>query len=54
MCRRRKRGRSRSAAEVDELGGVDAELKQALREGAARLNEVVAQLRRRRIDGILR
>jgi len=28
--------------QVEELGGVDAELKQALQEGAARLNEVVA------------
>jgi septal ring-binding cell division protein DamX len=30
------------SSEVDALGGVDARLKQALREGAARLNEVVA------------
>jgi hypothetical protein len=28
--------------QVEELGGVDAKLKEALREGAARLNEVVA------------
>ncbi len=28
--------------QVEELGGVDAQLKQALEEGAARLNEVVA------------
>ncbi|HEX5929768.1 MAG TPA: hypothetical protein VFY48_10285 [Solirubrobacterales bacterium] len=28
--------------QVEDLGGVDAELKQALQEGAARLNEVVA------------
>lgn len=28
--------------QVEELGGIDARLKQALREGAARLNEVVA------------
>ena len=28
--------------QVEELGGVDAELKRALQEGAARLNEVVA------------
>lgn len=28
--------------QVEELGGVDAELKEALREGATRLNEVVA------------
>lgn len=28
--------------QVEELGGVDAQLKQALQEGAARLNEVVA------------
>lgn len=28
--------------QVEELGGVDAKLKQALQEGAARLNEVVA------------
>jgi hypothetical protein len=30
------------SAEVDALGGVDPKLKQALREGATRLNEVVA------------
>jgi hypothetical protein len=30
------------SSEVDALGGVDAQLKQALREGATRLNEVVA------------
>jgi outer membrane biosynthesis protein TonB len=30
------------SAQVDALGGVDKRLKQALREGAARLNEVVA------------
>lgn len=30
------------SAEVDALGGVDAKLKQALGEGASRLNEVVA------------
>ncbi|MET0559876.1 MAG: hypothetical protein ABW065_14620 [Solirubrobacterales bacterium] len=30
------------SAEVEALGGVDAKLKQALREGASRLNEVVA------------
>lgn len=30
------------SSQVEELGGVDAELKQALSEGAARLNEVVA------------
>jgi outer membrane biosynthesis protein TonB len=29
------------SVQVEELGGVDAKLKQALREGAARLNEVV-------------
>ncbi len=28
--------------QVEELGGVDAELKQALQEGAARLNEVIS------------
>jgi outer membrane biosynthesis protein TonB len=31
------------SAQVEELGGVDAELKRALSEGAARLNEVVAR-----------
>ncbi|HEV7614652.1 MAG TPA: hypothetical protein VGO36_00300 [Solirubrobacterales bacterium] len=30
------------SAQIDELGGVDKKLKQALREGATRLNEVVA------------
>jgi hypothetical protein len=30
------------SAQIEELGGVDAKLKQALREGATRLNEVVA------------
>jgi outer membrane biosynthesis protein TonB len=30
------------SAQIDALGGVDAKLKQALREGATRLNEVVA------------
>lgn len=30
------------SADIDSLGGVDAKLKQALREGANRLNEVVA------------
>jgi hypothetical protein len=30
------------SSEVDALGGVDGQLKQALREGATRLNEVVA------------
>jgi outer membrane biosynthesis protein TonB len=30
------------SVQIEELGGVDGELKQALREGAARLNEVVA------------
>ena len=30
------------SADIDSLGGVDAKLKQALREGASRLNEVVA------------
>jgi outer membrane biosynthesis protein TonB len=30
------------SVQIDELGGVDAKLKQALREGATRLNEVVA------------
>jgi len=30
------------SSQVEELGGVDAKLKEALREGAARLNEVVA------------
>lgn len=30
------------SAQVETLGGVDAKLKEALREGAARLNEVVA------------
>jgi outer membrane biosynthesis protein TonB len=30
------------SSEVETLGGVDAKLKEALREGAARLNEVVA------------
>jgi outer membrane biosynthesis protein TonB len=31
------------STQIDALGGVDKELKQALREGAARLNEVVTQ-----------
>jgi hypothetical protein len=31
------------SAEIDALGGVDKELKQTLREGAARLNELVTQ-----------
>jgi hypothetical protein len=31
------------SAQVDALGGVDPKLKQALREGAARLNEVVVE-----------
>jgi outer membrane biosynthesis protein TonB len=31
------------ATQVDELGGVDEKLKQALREGAARLGEVVSE-----------
>jgi len=31
------------SAQIDELGGVDAKLKQALREGAARLEEVIAE-----------
>jgi outer membrane biosynthesis protein TonB len=31
------------ASQIDALGGVDKTLKQALREGAARLNEVVAR-----------
>ena len=31
------------ATQVDELGGVDKKLKQALREGAARLGEVVSE-----------
>lgn len=31
------------SVQIDELGGVDATLKQALREGATRLNEVVAE-----------
>jgi hypothetical protein len=30
------------SAQIEELGGVDAKLKRALREGATRLNEVVA------------
>ena len=30
------------SSQIEELGGVDAKLKQALREGATRLNEVVA------------
>jgi outer membrane biosynthesis protein TonB len=30
------------STQIEELGGVDAKLKQALREGAVRLNEVVA------------
>ncbi len=30
------------SVQIDELGGVDAKLKEALREGATRLNEVVA------------
>lgn len=30
------------SSQIDELGGVDKKLKQALREGATRLNEVVA------------
>jgi outer membrane biosynthesis protein TonB len=31
------------SAQIDALGGIDKELKQTLREGAARLNEVVTQ-----------
>lgn len=31
------------SVQIEELGGVDAKLKQALREGATRLNEVVAE-----------
>ncbi len=31
------------ATQIDELGGVDKKLKQALREGAGRLNEVISE-----------
>ena len=44
--RRRRRRRAEVSAQVEALDGVDPKLKQALEEGAARLSEVVAELRR--------
>ena len=38
--------------QIDALGGVDKKLKQALREGADRLSEVVAELRRSQTEAV--